>query len=54
MAADLDEVLEVADRVVVFNNGAIAGEQPYEALDRARLLHWTTQSPEDQRVERSS
>lgn len=44
LAADLDEVLEVADRVVVMNHGMIVGEQKLDAIDRPTLLHWTSQS----------
>lgn len=39
IATDLDEVIEVADRILVMNNGAIVGEQFYENLDRDRMLH---------------
>ncbi|MEH6403572.1 MAG: sugar ABC transporter ATP-binding protein [Sneathiella sp.] len=44
LAADLDEVLEVADRVVVMNHGMIVGEQKVGDIDRPTLLHWTSQS----------
>lgn len=47
LAADLDEVLEVADRVVVMNHGMIVGEQYIDAVDRPTLLHWTSQSPDE-------
>jgi len=47
MAADLDEILEVADRIVVFNHGRIAGQQSASEADRALLLHWTSQAPEE-------
>ena len=40
IATDLDEVIEVADRIVVMNAGAIVGEQSYRHIDRDRLLHW--------------
>lgn len=46
IATDLDEVIEVADRIVVMNNGRIRGEQPYDALDRNQLLHWVSEEPE--------
>jgi len=52
MAADLDEVLEVADRIVVFNHGRIAGLQQASEADRTLLLHWTSQSPETIQAER--
>ncbi len=47
LATDLDEILEVADRVVVLNAGRIAGEQESGAFDREALLHWTSQPPEE-------
>lgn len=40
MCADLDEVLDVADRVVVLNHGQIAGEQWDYEIDRPLLLKW--------------
>ncbi len=43
IATDLDEVIEVADRIVVMNGGAIVGEQLYEEVDRDQLLHWVSQ-----------
>lgn len=39
IATDLDEVVEVADRILVMNSGAIVGEQFYESMDRQELLH---------------
>ncbi len=45
-AADLDEILEVADRVVVLNHGAEAGQQLVGAIDRRQLVHWASQAPE--------
>jgi len=47
LATDLDEILEVADRVVVLNDGRVAGEQESRHFDREKLLHWTTQSPDE-------
>jgi len=47
MAADLDEVLEVADRIVVMNNTMIVGEQRISEIDRSTLLHWTAQSSDE-------
>ncbi|MEP3245649.1 MAG: sugar ABC transporter ATP-binding protein [Sneathiella sp.] len=47
LAADLDEVLEVADRVVVMNHGMIVGEQSISDINRQTLLHWTSQSPDE-------
>ncbi len=43
-AADLDEILEVADRVVVLNHGAVAGQQLVGAIDRRQLVHWAAQA----------
>lgn len=43
IATDLDEVIEVADRIVVMNRGRIVGEQRYDAVDRNELLHWISQ-----------
>jgi simple sugar transport system ATP-binding protein len=39
IATDLDEVIEVADRILVMNGGAIVGEQFYDSMDREQLLH---------------
>jgi simple sugar transport system ATP-binding protein len=43
-AADLDEVLEVADRVLVINHGSLVGEQHHTDIRRAELVGWTAQS----------
>lgn len=43
-AADLDEVLEVADRVIVINHGRLVGEQQHGNIQRAELVAWTAQS----------
>lgn len=43
IATDLDEVIEVADRIIVMNVGAIVGEQLYQDIDRDQLLHWVSQ-----------
>lgn len=43
-AADLDEVLEVADRVIVINHSQLLGEQRYPNIRRAELVAWTAQS----------
>lgn len=43
IATDLDEVIEVADRIVVMNSGRIVGEQNSEQIDRDQLLHWIAQ-----------
>jgi len=42
-AADLDEVLEVADRVVVINHGSLVGEQHHTDIRRAELVGWSAQ-----------
>ena len=47
LASDLDEVLEVADRVVVLSHGQIVGEQLINDIDRPQLLHWTSQSRDE-------
>jgi len=52
MAADLDEILEVADRVVVMNSGMIVGEQVIGEIERSTLLHWTAQSSDELRKTR--
>jgi simple sugar transport system ATP-binding protein len=44
IAADLDEVLEAADRIIVLNHGQIAGEQLADKVDRGELLHWISQA----------
>ncbi len=46
IATDLDEVIEIADRIVVMNAGRIRGEQDYDSLDRNELLHWVSEEPE--------
>lgn len=43
IATDLDEVIEVADRIVVMNSGRIVGEQTADAVNRDQLLHWIAQ-----------
>ena len=43
IATDLDEVIEVADRILVMNGGAIVGEQFYETMDRDKLLHFISE-----------
>lgn len=47
LASDLDEVLEVADRVLVMSHAQIVGEQTINDIDRQTLLHWTSQSPDE-------
>ncbi|MBU0927572.1 MAG: sugar ABC transporter ATP-binding protein [Spirochaetes bacterium] len=53
LATDLDEIIEIADRIVVMNSGMIAGEQGADAIDRDLLLHWTSQRPEELVQERA-
>ena len=47
IATDIDEVVDVADRVVVFNSGMIAGEQQAGEIEKDTLVHWTAQAPEE-------
>ena len=54
IATDLDEVIEVADRIVVMNAGRIRGEQDYRNLDRDQLLHWVSEEPEEVTTEEVS
>jgi simple sugar transport system ATP-binding protein len=44
IAADLDEVLEAADRVIVLNHRQIVGEQLADKVDREELLHWISKA----------
>lgn len=44
LATDLDEILEVAHRVIVMSHQQIVGEQNIDQVDRQTLLHWTSQS----------
>ncbi|MGQ2999827.1 MAG: sugar ABC transporter ATP-binding protein [Variovorax sp.] len=53
-AADLDEILEVADRVVVLNHGAVAGQQLVGAIDRRQLVHWAAQAPQSREKGRAA
>jgi len=43
LASDLDEVLEMAHRVVVLSHAQIVGEQSINNIDRPQLLHWISQ-----------
>ncbi len=47
IATDLDEVIEVADRIVVMNHGIVVGEQLAGKIERDKLLHWTAQPVEE-------
>lgn len=40
LVADLDEAMEVADRIIVFNFGKMVFEQYGNEIDRERLLHY--------------
>ena len=44
IAADLDEVLEAADRIIVLNHRQIVGEQLADKVDREELLHWISKA----------
>lgn len=44
LASDIDEILEVADRIIVLNHGRIVGEQLYDDHDKDQLVHWVSQS----------
>ena len=46
MATDLDEAIEIADRIVVLNTGKLVGQQLADQIDRSQLLHWISQSPD--------
>ena len=43
MCADLDEIIDISDRVIVLNHGQIAGEQWDYQLERSQLLKWISQ-----------
>ena len=47
IATDIDEVVDVADRVLVFNSGMVVGEQKAGEIDKDQLIHWTAQAPEE-------
>ena len=40
LVADLDEAIEVADRIIVFNSGKMVFEQYGNEIDRDKLLHY--------------
>jgi simple sugar transport system ATP-binding protein len=44
LAADIDEILEVADRIIVLNHGRIVGEQLYEDHNKDELVHLVSKS----------
>ena len=45
ISSDIDEVIDVADRIAVINNGRIIGEQKSGSIDRGLLLRWIAQDP---------
>lgn len=47
IATDINEVVDVSDRVVVFNTGMIVGEQQAGEIEKDTLVHWTAQAPEE-------
>ncbi len=47
IATDIDEVVDVSDRVIVFNTGMIVGEQHAGEIEKDMLVHWTAQAPEE-------
>lgn len=40
LVADLDEAIEVADRIIIFNSGKMVFEQYGEEINRDKLLHY--------------
>ena len=46
ISSDIDEVIDVADRIAVINNGMIIGEQESGNIDRGLLLRWIAQDPQ--------
>lgn len=40
LVADLDEAIEVADRIIIFNSGKMVFEQYGDNIDRDKLLHY--------------
>ena len=40
LVADLDEAIEVADRIIIFNSGKMVFEQYGDEIDRDKLLHY--------------
>jgi simple sugar transport system ATP-binding protein len=47
IATDLDEVIDVCDRIIVFNHGVMVGEQEAGEIDKEQLIHLTSQVLED-------
>jgi simple sugar transport system ATP-binding protein len=47
IATDLDEVIDISDRVIVFNHGVMVGEQEAGEIDKDKLIHLTSQILEE-------
>ncbi|RKX85185.1 MAG: sugar ABC transporter ATP-binding protein [Spirochaetes bacterium] len=47
IATDLDEVIDISDRVIVFNHGVMVGEQEAGEIDKEKLIHLTSQTLEE-------
>ena len=47
IATDLDEVVDMSDRIIVFNHGVMVGEQEAGEIDKDRLIHLTSQTLEE-------
>jgi len=45
IATDLDEVIDIADRVIVFNHGVMLGEQEAGEIDKDQLIHLASIAP---------
>ncbi len=47
IATDLDEVIDISDRIVVFNHGVMVGEQEAGSIDKERLIQLTSGTLEE-------
>ena len=47
IATDIDEVVDISDRVIVFNQGVMVGEQEAGEIDKDQLIHLTSQTLEE-------
>ena len=47
IATDLDEVIDISDRIIVFNHGVMVGEQEAGEIDKNQLIHLTSQTLEE-------
>jgi len=45
ISTDLDEVIDIADRVIVFNHGAMLGEQEAGKIDKDELIELASREP---------